>query len=155
MERMVSAKNAVLAGASTLGGWLLSALGGWDAALAVLLGFMAADYLTGWIVAGVFHRSEKSESGALESRAGFKGLVRKGGILLVVFLGVLLDRAVGTGFIRPAVCLFFTANEGLSVLENLGLMGVPYPAFLRNMLGVLKSRGDQGEPDGKEGGKGW
>lgn len=145
MEKIVSLKNLVLAGLAAVGGGLLRLLGGWDMTLQLLVGCMAADYVSGLLLAGVFHRSNKTETGALESRAGWKGLVRKCAILLPVFLGALLDGAVGTGFVRPAVCLFFAANEGLSVLENLGLMGVPYPDFLKNMLEALREKSDKGE----------
>lgn len=145
MEEIVRVKGWVLAAGSALGGIVLELLGGWDLTLQALLCCMAADYLTGLLVAGVFHNSGKTESGTLESRAGFKGLVKKCGILLLVFLAVMLDRATGHGFVRPAVCLFFVANEGISILENVGLMGVPYPASLRNMLEALKKRGDEGD----------
>ncbi len=138
-------KKGVMAGIAALGGLVIRALGGWDGALQVLVAFMAVDYATGLLVAGVFKRSGKTKGGGLESRAGFLGLLRKGAILLLVFLGSLLDTLPGGGFIRPAVCCFFIANEGLSVLENLGLMGVPYPAFLRNMLEALRKQGDEGQ----------
>lgn len=137
--------KAVLAFLCTAGGILIKALGGWDGALQLLVACMAVDYLTGLVVAGVFKKSGKTPGGGLESRAGFLGLLRKGAILLLVFLGTLLDSLPGGGFIRPAVCCFFVANEGLSVLENLGLMGVPYPAFLRDMLETLRQKSDEGE----------
>ncbi len=89
-------------------------------------------------------RSTKSESGALSSVAGFKGLVKKGTVLLVVWVSVLLDKALGMDFIRTMVILFFAGNEGLSLLENLGLMGVPLPAFLKRMLEDLREQGDEG-----------
>lgn len=145
MEEVVRIKNRVLAAGSALGGIALNLLGGWDFTLQALLCCMAADYLTGLLVAGVFHNSGKTESGALESRACFKGLVQKCGILLLVFLAVMLDRYTGHGFVRPTVCLFFVANEGISILENVGLMGVPYPEFLKNMLEALKKQGDKGD----------
>lgn len=147
METAVQIKNTVLGALAMAGSVLVNFLGGWDITLQVLVGFMAADYLTGLIVAGVFHNSGKTENGALESRAGFKGLVRKCAILLLVFLAVLLDGATGQGFIRPAVCFFFIANEGLSILENFGLMGVPYPKFLKNMLEALKKQADDGKTE--------
>lgn len=145
MNRLMYSKDAALAVLAGMGSVLANLFGGWDMALQVLIGFMAVDYLTGLIVAGVFKRSAKSGSGALESRAGFKGLVRKGGALLLVYLAVLLDRTAGADFARTAVCCFFIANEGLSILENLGLMGVPYPAFLKNMLQALKEKSDGGK----------
>lgn len=143
-------KNGVLAVLAAIGSYIANALGGWDAALKVLLAFMAADYLTGVLVAGIWKRSAKSTSGALNSRAGFKGLVKKCMIILLVFLGELLDKEMGTDYVRMAVILFFTGNEGLSLLENLGLMGVPFPTFLKQALEVLREQGDKGAgtPDG-------
>ena len=143
-------QKRILALLAAAGGVVIQALGGWDGALQGLVAFMAADYVTGLVVAGVFRRSGKTEGGGLESHAGFLGLVRKGGILLLVFLGTLLDSLPGGGFVRPAVCCFFTANEGLSILENLGLMGVPYPRFLRDMLESLREKGGAGESPAEE-----
>lgn len=140
----VTVKNTVLAVLAVLGGGIAQLLGGWDGALQTLVAVMAADSLTGLTVAGVFKRSSKTPAGALESRACFKGLIRKGFMLLLVFLAVLLDRAAGTAVVRPAVCMFFIANEALSILENFGLMGVPYPKFLKNMLEALRDHGDEG-----------
>lgn len=136
-------KNVVLAAAAGAGSVLAHALGGWDAALKLLVAMMAADYLTGMVVAAVFKRSNKSQSGALDSRAGFVGLIRKCTILLLVWIGVMLDNAIGAGYVRTAICIFFIGNEGLSLLENVGLMGVPFPAFLKNMLEALKEQGDE------------
>ena len=118
MENVVHIKNAVLAALAAFGTFVANALGGWDAALQVLIGLMAADYVTGLIVAGVFKRSGKSETGALESRAGFKGIVRKCTILMLVWVATMLDRLTGAAYIRTAVCLFFIGNEGLSILES-------------------------------------
>ena len=140
-------KNVVFAALAAVGAAAAQAFGGWDMALRALLAFMAADYVTGLLVAAVFRRSPKTERGALSSRAGFIGLVKKCDILLLVLLAVMLDRATGSGFIRAGVCLFFTANEGLSILGNLGLMGVPYPRFLRDMLEALRKNGDDGEDE--------
>ncbi len=140
-------KNSVLAGLAAVGSFLAGALGGWDTPLALLVALMAADYLTGVLVAAVWQRSDKSATGALDSKAGFRGLVKKGMILLLVWLGVLLDEAVGAGYVRMAVVLFFLGNEGLSLLENLGLMGIPFPAFLRRALEALREQGDGGQED--------
>ena len=137
-------KNVVLAILAAVGSWIANALGGWDASLAVLVALMALDYLTGILLAAVWQRSTKSESGALDSRAGFKGLIKKCMILLMVWIGVLLDRAVGAQYIRTAVILFFIGNEGLSLLENICLMGVPCPKFLKKALEALRDKGDNG-----------
>lgn len=144
MNNFSDIKNLVIGVLAAAGAVAAEALGGWDVALKALLSFMAADYITGLIVAAVFRRSPKTQQGALSSRAGFMGLLRKCCILLVVLLAVVLDGMAGTGgFIRAGVCLFFTANEGLSILENLGLMGVPYPRFLREMLEAMRKQSDE------------
>lgn len=140
----VHIKNCVLAAMAAVGTFVANALGGWDAAMKVLVALMVADYITGWLVAAVWHRSNKSATGALDSNAGFKGLCKKGGILLIIWVATLLDSAIGAAYVRTAVILFFIGNEGLSVLENLGLMGVPYPKFLNKMLEALQEQGDKG-----------
>lgn len=141
-------KNGVLAALAAVGSWVANALGGWDASLQVLIALMVADYITGVLVAAVWHKSSKSSSGTLNSVAGFKGILKKCMILLLVWIGVLLDNATGANYIRMAVILFFIGNEGISLLENLGLMGVPFPAFLRRALETLRDQGDKGKEGG-------
>lgn len=145
MNQSFFTKTTILAALATVGSAVTQALGGWDMTLQVLLGFIAADYVTGILVAALFKSSPKTKGGALSSRAGFLGIVRKCAILLLVLLAAMLDRATGSTFIRTTLCFFFIANEGLSVLENLGLMGVPYPRFLRNMLEAMREDSDGGE----------
>ena len=147
----VQMKNGILAAVSVALSAVAQALGGWDMALRVLIGAMLADYITGLLVAAVWHRSAKSPSGALESNACFKGLLRKGMILLVVWLAAMLDRVTGSSFVRTAVCIFYIGNEGLSLIENTAVMGVPYPSFVRNMLECMKEQGDKGGKDGSHG----
>lgn len=117
--------------------------GGWDMALQTLLGFMVADYISGMVVAGVFKRSGKSESGAISSQAGLKGIFRKGGMLLVVYIAAQLDLLTGAQYIRDAAVIAFIVNETTSILENLGLMGVPLPEVLGKALDALKEKGDK------------
>ena len=74
-------KNTVLAVLAAAGSAIAQALGGWDVALKVLICFMALDYVTGWLVAAVWHKSAKSKTGALDSKASYKGLVKKGVML--------------------------------------------------------------------------
>ncbi|MPN01017.1 hypothetical protein SDC9_148216 [bioreactor metagenome] len=144
MEHAGTIKNGVLAFLAGVGSLIANQLGGVDETLKLLLGCITVDYITGWIVAAVFQRSDKSAGGGLDSKAGFKGLCRKCAILLFVWLATLLDEAVGASYTRTAVCLFFAANEGLSILENLGIMGIPYPEFIKNALEALKKKGEQG-----------
>lgn len=125
-----------------IGGWIASMFGGWDAALTTLIMFMAVDYFTGLIVAGVFHKSEKTANGMLESRAGWKGLCRKGVTLLVVLVACRLDLIMGSSFIRDAVVIAFIANETISIIENAGLMGIPIPAVITKAIEVLKNKAE-------------
>lgn len=122
-----------------IGSWAASLFGGWTASLTTLLIFMGIDYLSGLIVAGVFHNSPKTATGTLESRAGFKGLIRKAMVLVFVLIGYRLDVAVGTTYIRDAVCIAFIANELISIIENAGLMGIPVPDVITNGIDLLKN----------------
>ncbi len=141
----VTIKNSVLCFMAAAGSAIANYLGGWDSALKVLVAMMAADYLTGVLVALIWHKSNKTDDGTLSSKAGFKGLCKKGVIILIVWLAVLLDDAMGANYVRTAVMLFFIGNEGVSLLENIGLMGVPYPQFLQKALQALRDKGDKGE----------
>lgn len=125
------------------GSAIAALFGGWDVSLQCLIWFMAIDYVTGLIVAGVFHKSGKSETGALESRAGFKGLCRKAAVLALVLMAHYLDLVIGANFVRDAVCIGFIANEGLSILENVGLMGITYPDAIKKALDVLKAKDEK------------
>lgn len=136
-------KNAICGILGMIGGAIASAFGGWSAGLTTLLIFMAIDYLSGLIVAGVFHRSPKSESGALESRAGWKGLVRKGMTLMIVLIGCRLDIMLGIMYIRDALIIAFIINELLSITENAGLMGVPIPKALENAIELLRQKSEE------------
>ena len=135
-------KEGIFTGLGVVGGFIASLFGGWDAALVTLIIFMGVDYLTGLIVAGVFHNSEKTETGTLESRAGWKGLCRKGVSLLVVLVACRLDLVIGSNFIRDSVVIAFIANETLSIVENAGLMGIPIPAVIARAIDVLKKKAE-------------
>ena len=135
-------KHAICTICGMVGGTAAALLGGWDGGLAALLGCMAVDYLTGLLVAGVFHRSGKSQSGALSSDAGFRGLVKKGVMLLLVLVGARLDAFLGSRLIRDGVVIGFMVNELLSILENAALMGIPVPEALQQALDLLKRESD-------------
>ena len=139
-------RQAVCAALGIVGSGIASLFGGFDAALVTLLIFMGIDYVTGLLVAGVFKNSEKTKNGALESRAGWKGLCRKGVTLLIVLVACRLDLLTGASFIRDAVVIAFVVNETISIIENAGLMGVPIPQVLVKAIEVLKNKAEQ---DGK------
>ena len=139
----------VLAGLAAVGGVASQYLGGWDQLTQLLAWAMGIDYLTGALCAAVWHKSPKTATGGYESRAGFKGLIRKGVIVLIVMIAAELDKLAGTTAMRTATILFFAANDGMSILENLGIMGVPYPPALKNAFEVLRRKSeDKGEGDG-------
>ena len=144
-------KDGICTAIGVVGSTIASFFGGFDAALITLLIFMGVDYATGLIVAGVFHKSEKTENGALESRAGWKGLCRKGVSLLVVLVACRLDMIMGSNFIRDATVIAFIANESISIIENAGLMGVPIPSVITKAIEVLKKKSErEDKKDGEE-----
>ena len=118
--------------------WLV---GGFDTPILALIICMGADYVTGLIVAGVFHTSPKTKSGGLDSRVGWKGLARKFVTLLIVVVANLADVLLGLHYIRDAVVAAFCANECISILENAGLMGIRIPKVLTEALEKLEEDG--------------
>lgn len=145
MEYFNDIKIGVISLFGCIGGSISSLLGGWDMAIQTLVIFMAADYITGLIVAGVFKNSNKSENGTLDSKAGWKGLCRKGGTLLIVLIASRMDIVLGSSFIRDAVVVGYIANESLSIIENAGLMGIPIPDPIKNGIDALTGKGDKKE----------
>ena len=123
-----------------LGSGLCWAFGGWDAALSALVICMSVDYISGSLVALVFHNSRKSETGAYNSAYGLKGLCKKCLMLLFVIAAVQADHLTGSDFIRDAVCIGFCTNEILSIVENLGLAGIPMPQAVVKALEQLQSK---------------
>jgi toxin secretion/phage lysis holin len=138
MDNVSTAKVGALSIMGAIGAFISALFGGWDMALTTLVIFMAIDYITGLIVAGVFHKSGKSENGSLESRAGWKGLCRKGMTLLIVLVAVRLELAIGSAFIKDAVVIGYIANETISIIENAGLMGLPIPSVIQKAIDVLQ-----------------
>lgn len=140
-------KTSICTVVGAIGGCIATLFGGWDAGLVTLIIFMVIDYLSGLAVAGIFHKSKKTESGTLESRAGFKGLCRKCMTLLFVLIAYRLDIVIGSDYIRDAVITGFIANETISIVENAGLMGIPLPGVITKAIDVLtlKAKKEEGE----------
>ena len=128
---------------TAVGAFITALVGEWDGAIITLLLFMAADWITGLTVAGVFKKSPKSETGALESRVGLKGLCRKGAMLLIVIIAYRLDIMAGlNGILRTGAIITLVCNEALSVLENVNLMGVKYPAIVGRVIRQLLGKNE-------------
>lgn len=137
---MISLKEFFCALLGALGGAVAALFGGWNSGIITLIMFMCIDYVSGIMVAGVFKNSKKTDSGALESRAGWKGLCRKGMSLIIVMIAFRLDLHLGTNYIRDAVVIGFCANEAISIIENAGLMGIPLPDALTKAIDILSKK---------------
>ena len=118
-----------------IGGWITAVLGGWDTALQVLVLFVVMDYITGMIAAWYEKR--------LNSRVGFRGIAKKILLFVPVAVGYWLDVLLGQEILRSLAIWFYLANEGLSMLENLGRCGVPILAPLKDALEQLKKKGEK------------
>ena len=138
-------KETICTAVGVVGSAIAAVFGGWDEALVTLIIFMVIDYISGLLVAGIFHKSNKSENGALESRAGWKGLCRKCVTLLFVLIAYRLDLAIGVDYIRNAVIIGFMANELISIVENAGLMGAPLPGVIQNAIEILTQKAQNNE----------
>ena len=136
-------KTTIITIAGAVGSFVSYIIGGWDSAMTTLAICMAIDYLTGFAVAAVFKKSPKSENGALESRAGFKGLCRKCTVLLMVLIAHRLDIALGVGFIKDGVVTAYVLNDCVSIIENVGLMGLPMPPVITRAIDMLKGGKDE------------
>ena len=143
MEKTTTIRTGFYGAICTLGGTIGNLVGGFDNLLTALIVCMVIDYFSGILVAAVFKKSPKTESGALESNAGLKGLAKKIFILLIVAVAVQVDTVLGSNFIRNAVILGFIANEVLSLIENGGLMGIPISPVLTNAIDILKKKSEQ------------
>lgn len=121
-----------------IGGWLGYFLGGCDGLLYALIAFVAVDYITGVMCAISDH--------TLSSEVGFKGICRKVLIFLLVGIANILDmQVIGTGSVlRTAIIFFYISNEGVSLLENAGHLGLPIPTKLKDVLAQLHDRSEKG-----------
>ena len=135
--------DKILKAGAALGGAIAGAFGGWTVQLSVLVYFMLADYISGLLVAWM-GKSTKSETGGPSSRIGFQGILKKLFMIGLVFAAAQVDLAMGSGtfIVRDAAVWFYLANEGLSILENMTLAGVPFPKRIKDLLGQIKEEND-------------
>lgn len=121
---------------SILATYFIYLVGGIDVAFISLLVIMALDYITG-VLSAIYNKK-------LNSKIGYKGILKKASYLLVIALGVILDKLLGqTGSVRTLIIYFFVANDGISILENVGEMNIPLPKKLKELLDQLKKDGDE------------
>lgn len=138
----------IIKGLCAIGGAFAGIFGEWNMMLTILAVMMGVDYVSGLIVAAT-GRSPKTDGGGLSSKVGFIGLAKKGIMILVVVVATLLDRAIGSqaSVFQTSLVCYYIANEGLSVLENASLMGVPFPAKVRRALEAMREKEDEGKKD--------
>ena len=124
---------------SAVGGWLGYFLGGCDGLLYALIAFVVIDYITG-VMCAIVNRE-------LSSAVGFKGIFRKVLIFLLVGIANIIDvQVIGTGAVlRTAVIFFYISNEGVSLLENAGHLGLPIPEKIKTVLEQLHDRAENGK----------
>ena len=150
MNSRITVLGATIATAvGTMGSIIAYLLGGWETAIQTLVVFMLIDYITG-IMLAVLNKSKKTKGGGLSSAVGLKGIFKKFGMLIVVIIANRLDALAGTDVIRNGCIIILVANEGLSIIENLGTMGVPVPKILINFIEALKHKDDTEVPDSDE-----
>ena len=133
-------KITVSTAVGAVGATLSTILGGWSSGLTTLGIFMVIDIITGLLVAGVFHKSKKTEGGAIESNTMFKGLCKKIIMIMLIVVAHRLDTELGIAWIRTGTIWAFTANEGISIVENAALAGIKRLEFLSKALEVMNSK---------------
>nr|DAJ64845.1 MAG TPA: holin [Caudoviricetes sp.] len=138
MDNVVDALRIAAAG---IGGIVTYIWGPWDALIVALVAMVIIDYITGVIKAAV--------QGKLSSAVGFRGLLKKVAIFLLVAVGVMVDRVIPATneAVRSAVIFFYIANEGLSILENAGELGLPLPAALKKSLEKMQDKEEKPDID--------
>lgn len=140
--------DKVLKTLAAIGGAIAGIFGGWTPLMTVLAVMMGLDYISGVIVA-IAGKSPKTEGGHLDSKVGFVGLAKKGLIIIIVLMATMLDSAAGdTAMIfQTAACCYYIANEGISIMENAALLGLPVPNVIKRGLEQLKDKSDDDEGD--------
>lgn len=137
-----SVKIMVCAMAGVIGTFIANIFGGWTEDMMTLIICMTIDFTMGLVLAGVFHKSNKSTNGALNSKAGWKGLCKKCISLVFVILAHRLDMLLETDYIRTTTIIGFIVNETISIVENAGLMGIPLPEVIIKAIDILKHKGE-------------
>lgn len=142
MEKFNSIKTMLMVIVGAVGSFIANLFGGWTKDLTTLVIFMGVDFIMGLLIAAVWKKSAKSQSGALNSVSAWIGLCRKGVTLLVVLVAYRLDVTLGVNYLKTAVVIAFIANEAISIIENLGIMGVPLPSVITKAIDILKSKSE-------------
>lgn len=142
-------KNHIIAIVSTFTGAITTILGGYDSLLKAMLMLMLIDIVCGLVDAAFFNHSKYSSNG-LSSTGLVKGAIRKCMLLAIVAVAVVIDNILNTTYIRNCAVIYFIATEGLSVLEHMVAMDVPFPSFVKDILEVMLEKADTGKDERNE-----
>ena len=138
-------KESLCTSVGIVGSMIISLLGGWDVPMQALIICMIIDYLSGLAVAGIFHKSKKSENGALNSRSGLKGLCMKCMILFIIVAIVQVGKVLNVDWLRNATIIGFISNEFISIVANAGLMGMRLPKPVFKAIDILNDKEKENE----------
>lgn len=134
---MVNYKDAACAVFSGIGAWIAQIYGGWNQAMTALVVFIIADVATG-LLCGLAKKSPNTEGGGLSSKVMREGAAKKVEIFFILLMAAWLDIAMHVTIWKDAACIYYIAEEGLSILENAGALGLPIPDKLKNAIEALK-----------------
>lgn len=134
---MVNYKDAACAVFAGIGAWIAQIYGGWTQAMTALVVFIIADVATG-LLCGMAKKSPNTEGGGLSSKVMREGAAKKVEIFFILLMAAWLDIAMHVTIWKDAACIYYIAEEGLSILENAGALGLPIPDKLKNAIEALK-----------------
>lgn len=137
--------NKLLTVVSSVGGiigsFFAGLFGGWSTGISVLCIFIVLDFITG-LVGAALCKSNKSETGGINSKVIWIGILKKILELMMVVIGHQLDLLIGATYIRDAVVIAYIITETVSIIENAGLIGLPIPSIITKVIDVLKNKND-------------
>ena len=134
-------KEKIIAFIGVISAGITHFIGAWSGSLITLCVCMACDFVLGLLVAGIFKNSTHTDKGGLSSQVAFRGLAKKICMLLLIGVAHWLDVLFAIDYIREGVIYAFIANETISIVENVGLCGVPLPSVITKAIEVLKEKG--------------
>jgi toxin secretion/phage lysis holin len=123
---------------------IIDQLGGQTAHVITLITFMGIDYFSGLAIPVIFRKSKKRKDGKLDSQTCFRGLMKKGMMLCMVFIAHRLDMVLATNFVCNAVMVALIVGETISILEHADVIGVPIPAALRRAITMMREKAGGG-----------
>lgn len=134
----------VMGGISLVMGFFANLLGGFDTILKCMTILMLLDIISGVVSAAIFNTSKYSKNG-ITSNALMQGAIRKVMMLCIVGVGVIVDEVIGANYVRNCIVLYFIGTEGVSLLEHMVHMNVPFPKLIKDLLTAILEQADKGD----------